>query len=105
MNTAGTVHQRWQNLNPEARDAHGADGRRANLRRRDFREMRQNPDIRSTRPRHINAGDAFDGIYISRELQIACSMSRRNRSDKAPILPVKRCLSIARICSVSAFES
>ena len=50
MDTAGTVHRRWQSLNPEARDAHGANDQRADPRRRDFQEMRQSPVAQTTRP-------------------------------------------------------
>ena len=50
MEKAGTVHRHSQRLNSEGYDAHGANGQRANPGRRGFREMRQNPNTRSTRP-------------------------------------------------------
>jgi hypothetical protein len=42
---------------------------------------------------------------MSKELRIACSISRRNRSERVPIFEDSLSLSIARICSASAFES
>ncbi len=44
-------------------------------------------------------------IHISSELRSACSIERRKGSDTVPTWPVRRSLSMARICSVSTLEA